>query len=185
MSSNNTVPLATIAKLLDLTERRVNQLAKEGVLPKAARGRYELVPVVRAYISYLRDRAVNSDVGPDDYATQRTRLTKAKADMAEMEKQQMENSLIPAEDVSDAWEAMVSNMKAKMLSLPSKVSTSVFVAEDVSETKRLIKEQVNEALAELATIEVKTANPIRATISGEDSEQGNETADAAARTKGK
>ena len=177
MAANNTVPLATVAKLLDLTERRVNQLAKEGILPKAARGRYELVPVVRAYISYLRDRAVNSDVGPDDYATQRTRLTRAKADM--------ENSLIPAEDVSDAWEAMVSNMKAKMLSLPSKVSTSVFVAEDVSETKRIIKEQVNEALAELATIKVKTANPIRATISGDDSEQGNETADAAARTKSK
>ena len=33
-AANNTVPLATVAKLLDLTERRVNQLAKEGVLPR-------------------------------------------------------------------------------------------------------------------------------------------------------
>lgn len=180
MSSNNTVPLATIAKLLDLTERRVNQLAKEGVLPKAARGRYELVPVVRAYISYLRDRAVNSDVGPDDYATQRTRLTKAKADMAEMEKEQMANRLIPAADVGDAWEAMVSNMRAKMLSLPTKVATAVFVSEDVSETKRIIKEQVHEALAELSTIEVKTHNPIRATAIDDDSEQGTKPSRATA-----
>jgi phage terminase Nu1 subunit (DNA packaging protein) len=184
MASNSTVPLATIAKLLDLTERRVNQLAKDGVLPKAARGRYELVPVVRAYISYLRDRAVNSDVGPDDYAAQRTRLTKAKADMAEMEKEQMANSLIPASDVGDAWETMVSNMRAKMLSIPTKVATSVFVAEDVSETKRIIKEQINESLAELSTIQVKTHNPIRATASDDDSDKNAKSTRAAAGDEG-
>ena len=184
-AANNTVPLATVAKLLDLTERRVNQLAKDGVLPKTARGRYELVPVVRAYIAYLRQKAVNSDVGKDDWGTQRTRLTKLKADMAEMEKRQMEDSLIPADDVSDAWEAMVSNMKAKMLSLPSKVATAVFVAEDVSEAKRIIKEQVNEALAELAAIEVKTANPIRSTSTGDDSDQDAKATRPAARAKGK
>jgi phage terminase Nu1 subunit (DNA packaging protein) len=184
-TANNTVPLATVAKLLDLTERRVNQLAKEGVLPKTARGRYELVPVVRAYIAYLRQKAVNSDVSRDDWQTQRTRLTKLKADMAEMEKLQMQDRLIPADDVSDAWEAMVSNMKAKMLSLPSKVATAVFVAEDAGESKRIIKEQINEALAELAAIQVKTANPIRATIIGDDSDQDPKATRPATRTKSK
>ena len=164
MATNNTVPLSTVAKLLDLTERRVNQLAKNGTLPKAARGRYELVPVVRAYIRYLREKSVNSDVGSDDYATHRARLTKAKADMAEMEREQMSNSLIPAEDVADAWEAMVSNMRAKILSIPTKVAASVFAANDVSDAKNILKEQINEGLAELAAIEVKTANPIRSSV---------------------
>ncbi len=44
-----THPVETIAKLLILTERRVQQLAREGILPKAEHGRYELVPVVQAY----------------------------------------------------------------------------------------------------------------------------------------
>ena len=79
MAANNTVPLSTIAKLLDLTERRVNQLAKDGVLPKSARGRYELVPVVRAYIRFLREKTVNTDVGADDYAAHRARLTSRKS----------------------------------------------------------------------------------------------------------
>jgi len=184
-TANNVVPLKTIARTLDLTERRVNQLVKEGTLPKTERGRYELIPVVQAYIKFLREKSVNTDVGADDYAAQRTRLTKAKADMAEMEKDQMANSLIPASDVGDAWEAMVSNMRAKMLSLPTKVATSVFVSEDVSETKRIIKEQVYEALTELSTIEVKTHNPIRATASDDDSEQNTKSARTAARNADK
>ena len=52
---------------------------KDGVLPKSTRGRYELVPVVRAYIRFLREKTVNTDVGADDYAAHRARLTSAKS----------------------------------------------------------------------------------------------------------
>src|SRR4030065_330688 len=56
-----TYPVAVISKLLDLTPRRVQHLANEGVIPRAEKGRYELVPAVRGYIRYLRDRAVGRD----------------------------------------------------------------------------------------------------------------------------
>ena len=170
MAANNTVPLSTIAKLLDLTERRVNQLAKDGVLPKSARGRYELVPVVRAYIRFLREKTVNTDVGADDYAAHRARLTSAKADMAEMEREQMKSNLIPADDVADAWDAMVSNMRAKLLSIPTKSATQTFAAKNVTEAKSILKDAVNDALKELAAIQVKTINPVRASVD-EDSAQ--------------
>jgi|TARA_S200002703_G_scaffold108457_1_gene94246 phage terminase Nu1 subunit (DNA packaging protein) len=170
MAANNTVPLSTIAKLLDLTERRVNQLAKDGVLPKSARGRYELVPVVRAYIRFLREKTVNTDVGADDYAAHRARLTSAKADMAEMEREQMKSNLIPADDVADAWDAMVSNMRAKLLSIPTKSATQTFAAKNVTEAKSILKDAVNDALKELAAIQVKTVNPVRASVD-EDSAQ--------------
>lgn len=45
--SSPSQPLAVIAKLLDLTERRVQQLSREGVIPKAERGRYDLVGAVK------------------------------------------------------------------------------------------------------------------------------------------
>ena len=74
-----------IARLLVITPRRLQQLTKEGYLPKSERGRYELVPVVQAYIRYLRDRAVKGDLGDDDFGTHKTRLIKAQADIAELE----------------------------------------------------------------------------------------------------
>ena len=61
--SEQTYPVSTIAKLLILTERQVQSLAKQGVLPKTERARYELVPVVQAYIRYLRERAMGGAVG--------------------------------------------------------------------------------------------------------------------------
>ncbi len=82
MATDATYPVETIAKLLDLTPRRVYQLTNEGIIPKASRGRYELVSAANGYIKYLRDRAINADVKDGD-ADHRKRLTKARADIAE------------------------------------------------------------------------------------------------------
>jgi phage terminase Nu1 subunit (DNA packaging protein) len=185
MSGAQTFPLDTICKLLDLTPQRVAQLVNNGVIPRKERGRYELVPVVRGYIHYLRERAIKGDAqaGGDDYATHRARLTKAKADMAEMEKDQMASVLIPASDVGDAWETMTGNMRARMLAIPSKAIATVFSAEDVNEAKKILQEAINEALAELSSIEVKTANPIRSTELDDDSTENNGASGSTSRTK--
>ena len=68
MTAKATYPVNVIAKLLDLTIRRVYQLTNEGVIPRAEKGRYELVPAVQGYIRYLRDRAVGADALPDESA---------------------------------------------------------------------------------------------------------------------
>jgi lysozyme family protein len=90
--------------------------------------------------------------------------------MAEMEREQMKSNLIPADDVADAWDAMVSNMRAKLLSIPTKSATQTFAAKNVTEAKSILKDAVNDALKELAAIQVKTVNPVRASVD-EDSAQ--------------
>lgn len=175
-----TFPLDTISKLLDLTPQRVTQLVNEGIIPRKERGRYELVPVVRSYIKYLRERGIRSDVHGDDYNAHRTRLTKAKADMAEMEKAQIEEQLIPSGDVEKVWIEVSQNMRQKILSLPQKAAPECFAAEKLIDVKNILKEQVNDALQEIANIEVKVSQPIRSSDSDEDSAvniQLNEAAD--------
>ncbi len=78
--SANAQPVAVIARPLDLTERRVRQLSAEGVIPKAARGRYELVGAVQGYVRYLRELIPRDEVGAADYGTERARLVKARAE---------------------------------------------------------------------------------------------------------
>src|SRR3972149_9929233 len=93
-----TYPVAVISKLLDLTPRRVQHLANEGVIPKAEKGRYELVPAVRGYIRYLRDRAIGADALPDESArASRARLLKAQAEAQEMENAKVRGELLPRE----------------------------------------------------------------------------------------
>ena len=66
--SSATQPIGVIARLLDLSERRVQQLSREGVIPKAERGQYDLIGSVRGYVRYLRDQAQKAQAGAPDYA---------------------------------------------------------------------------------------------------------------------
>lgn len=50
-----TATVESLAKLLDITPRRIQQLVAAKVLPKpVSRGQYEIVPSVIAYIRHLR-----------------------------------------------------------------------------------------------------------------------------------
>ena len=46
--------LSAISQLLKLSERRIQQLAKDEVIPKAQRGEYDMIPCVHGYIDYLK-----------------------------------------------------------------------------------------------------------------------------------
>jgi hypothetical protein len=63
---NRPVSLPILARLLNLTERRITQLAKEGVIPRSGRGKYPLANSVRGYITFLQQTASGSEnVDPD------------------------------------------------------------------------------------------------------------------------
>ncbi|MEN8709256.1 MAG: hypothetical protein ABF310_04490 [Paracoccaceae bacterium] len=180
MAAPQTFPLDTICKLLDLTPQRINQLVNEGVIPRKERGRYELVPVVRAYVRYLRDRAVKGDVATgDDYATHRARLTKAKADMAEMEREQMAARLLPASDVEKAWCDVVANMRTKILAIPTNAAADTQAASNLAEAKQVLKERVNDALSELAEMRVEVVTPIRSSDAEDGDDAGAQNGSAA------
>jgi phage terminase Nu1 subunit (DNA packaging protein) len=91
-------PASTLAKLFHLTERRVQQLAKEGILVKSAQGKYDLVASVQGYVKYLQDRAMGRSDGsyadPSDIKLERKRLIKAQADNAECEYQVRRGELV-------------------------------------------------------------------------------------------
>jgi phage terminase Nu1 subunit (DNA packaging protein) len=144
-----TYPLETICKLLDLTPRRVQQLSKEGVIPKAERGRYELVPAVQGYIRYLRDRAVNSDTGGDTYLADRSRLMRINADMAELDLQVKRGELMPVADVTSGLDRAFTVFRARTLAVPSKLSPQIVGVGNIHEIQSVLESEVTELLDEL------------------------------------
>lgn len=156
MSSAATYPVATIAKLLMITERRVQQLTKEGVLPKAERGRYELAPVVQGYIRYLRDRAIGSDTPGDESDNHRRRLVKARADIAEFEAERLAGSLAPVDEVERTQADMITRFRQRSLAVAPKAAPLVAVETSTEACHEIIETFVHEALAELAAIPVES-----------------------------
>lgn len=162
--ATNTQSLAVIARLLDLTERRVQQLARDGVIPPSAqtgpeRGRYDPVGAVRGYVRFLREQAARAQSGVADFGAERARLVRAKADRAEMEAARMRDELIPAPDVAQAWTEMVASMRARLLALPDKIAPVVHETTSIAEARDAIRHAVFEALGDLAATEVRLRPP--------------------------
>ncbi|MDP2358362.1 MAG: hypothetical protein Q8M31_20210 [Beijerinckiaceae bacterium] len=149
-----THPVETIAKLLILTERRVQQLAREGILPKADHGRYELVPVVQAYVKYLRDRAIGAET-PGEDGDHKRRLMKARADIAEFEAQRLSGDLVPVDQVEKTWTDIVARFRQRMLSVAPKAAPLVVVETSIDAAHDIIETLIHEGLAELAATRVE------------------------------
>lgn len=143
-------PLATVAKVLNLSERRVQQLVREGILPKPIKGKYDLIACVRAYIKYLQERAFGKDAAPQDTHLERARLLKAQADKTELEVDTLRGNLIPLEQVESDWRGIVMACRSKLLSIPSRSAFQIATLSDTHEIERFLKRSIYEALNELA-----------------------------------
>ena len=145
-----------VAEHLDITQEYVSKLKSQGILP-GGRGRQKmnLRDSRLAYINFLRTKARLSPIGRDrSISEEKTRLTKAQADKAEMEVEVITRGMIKAEEVRDGWIAFVSNVRAKLLNLPSKVAHQVVGLETYAEVEGLINEEIYEVLNELAGSEI-------------------------------
>ena len=113
-----TYPAATMAKLLLLTPRRLQQLVTEGVVPKVERGRYELAPVIQAYIHYLRERTLPGTMNVVSLDEARQRKLSADARLAEIEVAKAESAVVNVEVIEKGWTDLVHAVRGRLLALP-------------------------------------------------------------------
>jgi phage terminase Nu1 subunit (DNA packaging protein) len=136
-----------IARLFDLTERRIRQLAVEGIIPRPERGQYDLVGCVRGYIKHLRERAYG---GKPDVVAERGRLLKAQADRAELEVRELRGELVPSEDLGRALEFFVTSARSRLLALPRKLALTL-APENSRDAESKIEIAIHALLEELAS----------------------------------
>lgn len=106
--SDLTWPLDRMARILDMSPRRVGQLVSEGVLSREERGRYNPLKNVVAYVRYLRDR--KPDNAGDDDGTARRELTQARRDEIRQNIEVTARLRIPAEMVEDTLQRACNNI---------------------------------------------------------------------------
>ncbi len=149
-----TYPVSTIAKLLLLSDRRVQQLTKEGVIPKAERGRYELAPAVQGYIRYLQERSLRTDSSPIDYHMEKARLTKAQADSAEIEAAKARQDVASVKQIEKNLAGLFAEVRTNIRNIPDRVVSSLIGMTDEREFKNILAREIDLALDALAESDV-------------------------------
>lgn len=153
LESATKVSVQVIARLLMISERRVQQLANEGVIPRTESRRYNLEDSVQAYIQYIQGKNVGrgmEDEGAIDFHVEKARLTKIQADKAQLELDEMAGDLVKAEDVEKELYSKITDCKTRLLGIPSKAAPIVAAETSAGACQKIINELVYEALEELS-----------------------------------
>lgn len=145
-----TYPVATIAKLLMISERRVQQLAQEGAIPKAERGRYELASTVQGYIRYLQERSIRSDVSPIDYQVEKARLTKAQADLAELTLARERRDVVSVALLEKNLSGLFAEVMTNLRNVPGRIVSSLVGQTDERRIRQLVLAEIDQALRALS-----------------------------------
>lgn len=140
-----------IARVLNLTERRVRQLKDQGIIKEynETPGLYDLMPTIHAYINYLRQRNPESEESID-YNTERAKLMRAKRLNEEFDLGVKEGNLHSSADIEIVMTDMLINFKTRLMAIPAKLSPVLSKKTDKAEIHRILKDSVDEALNELA-----------------------------------
>ena len=141
-----------LAEHLDLSTKRISELIRDGILPsKMGRSPINIDVCRIAYISYLRKLGgYNNRSGSGDITEEKTRLTRAQADAAELKVSELEGLLLPVEMVLINWANLFSIVRVGFLGLASKIAHLLMAAKSVQDIKVIIDEEVYRILNELA-----------------------------------
>lgn len=149
MTTSTNVPSSFLAKLFDISARRIQQLAKEGVIPKSEDGQYPLLGSVKGYVKNLQASLKGGGKEHNNISEARLRVEIAKAERAELEVAKLKSEVVLADDVKDEWLNMVSNFRARMLTLPSTIAAQGEGATR-SELQEIAEKLVYKSLKELS-----------------------------------
>lgn len=153
-SATPTYPVGTIAKLLMVSERRIQQLSADGVIPKSDRGRYELAPAVQGYIKFLQNRSVDTSSGAVDYHAEKALLTKAQRQTAEVELARLTGEVAYISEFERTWAAKCAAIRQNCLNIPSRAVLQLLGCTDEKEFKQVLKAEITLALDTAAEAEV-------------------------------
>jgi phage terminase Nu1 subunit (DNA packaging protein) len=154
MAAAPTYPVAVIAQLLKLTERRVQQLSVEGIIPKPTKGKYQLAPSVQGYVGYLQKVAAAKPQDVEGLGAEKLRLMRANADLAEMAVQKERRELVPATEISAAWAAVSSEIRSNLLNaVPTRVASGIKGLRADAKIRLVVRSEIIAALSALSTLD--------------------------------
>ena len=121
-----TVSAAVLGNIFGVTDRRIRQMAEEGIIVRAAKGRYNLVDSLKNYILSLKLAVDSNDSdNPDgelNFEEEKALHERVKRHISEMKLQTMKGELHKADDVRHVMTDMLSSFKTRMMNISAKVA---------------------------------------------------------------
>lgn len=150
------VPTKFMAECFGVSDRRVQQLANEGVIPYTKRGRvmrFDVAAAVRAYVEYLKELESEGDGAEDAVSMAKLKaerdLKRHKAREAELHVAELERTMHRADDVEAVMSDLVASTRSMLVALPGRVAKDAAEASGPAAVAQIVRAAVDGVLAEL------------------------------------
>jgi terminase small subunit / prophage DNA-packing protein len=146
------VGAAVVAEWLNLSPRRVRELAAAGVIVKQKRDQYDLKASVRAYATHVREQAAGR-VGIDptnDIVAANLRLKESNARLADLRYQRESGSLVERALLHGIWDPIMLRVRRFVMGLPGIISFEipVLTSTDRSTIERICRDGLHDCALE-------------------------------------
>lgn len=155
-----TVSAQTVAQVLGLTVRRIQQLTQDGVLqtqPEGKRRVYDLPAAVQAYLQYSISREAGKDAGAAAVERRRAlaeaEIKEAKAEIATIELKELMGKMHRSEDVEQKTMELVYAIRAMLQALPGRLAMDLAAITKPAEVSERLKTEINHVLSQLSNHE--------------------------------
>lgn len=141
-----------LAVVLGVTVRRVQQMAQDGTLSTARKGRFLLADSVQRYIKFLSLEPVDEEDKKLEKARRVADATikTSKATVAKLEAEELKGSMHRAEDVAAMTEDLVYTIRGALNALPGRLAVDVAATATPAEAAEVIRKEVHKVMRELA-----------------------------------
>ena len=148
------VAAGVLSKMLGISDRRIRQLADEGVIIRVSQGRYNLEKSIKGYVLNLKIANSSKEQfrldDELDLEKEKAKHERVKRQMDEMKLSLMRGRMHKSEDVEAVMTDMLANFKARCLNLPAKLTPQLVSRDDKGYIMSLLTDEINQALQELA-----------------------------------
>lgn len=149
ITDDTEISTTELAKVLGVTARRVQQLAQDGTVTPAHRGRFLLCDAVQQYIKFL---SKEKDSNPQEKERQDAEVSikKAKAIVAVLEAKELQGKMHRSEDVAAMTEDLIYTSRGMLLALPGRLAVDIVNTSTPAEAAEVIRKEVYKAMEELS-----------------------------------
>ena len=145
------VTTTELARVLGVTARRVQQLTQDGTFVTVKRGHFLLCDNVQRYQQFISGAQMTEEEKKVEKARKaaEVKIKMAKADIAQLEADELKGNMHRSEDVAAITENMVMRIRSMLQALPGRLAVQCATAETTEECSVIIRDGVHAVMNEL------------------------------------
>lgn len=118
------LPASTLARLLNISSRRLSQLAADGIIPSGKKGKYEVEATITGYCEFLQSSNAKNAMS-DEREELARRKEQLQVDRLEREEREARSELAEIEEIADTLRDVLGDVRDSVLGFSDRVDVEM------------------------------------------------------------